>query len=445
MGGKVMNISELLSNPRRSIIGLSIPMVVTLLISMVNNVADAMWVSGLGADALAAIGFVTPLFIIIIALGTGISAGVNSSVARFIGAGKFEDAGNSSVHGIILSIVISIILPVVVILFLKPIIVLMGGASVIDLAYSYGFWIMVGSFTLIVSNIFSGIYRSENMGTKATVPLAISAALNIIMDPIFIYTFNLGVGGAAIATVLANLIGLLIFIYWTYAKNVNHLNMRTYKRSKLIYKDIISVGFPASMEQILMSVFAMIVNIILVMVAGTVSVAIFTTVWRLVNIGIMVPVGIGTGSISVFGALYGAKKFDTIKDTFKFTHIIGFIGCLIMGVILAIFSKQLAILFGGAGLNAEISNMTILLSWVVVFSSLSIISGSVLQSFGKGNLSLYFTFFRMIILTLVFMFLLISLKALGVYYGIILAFLVGGVIEIIFVYKYVNSLGKYLN
>src|SRR5574344_1314850 len=125
-----MNISELLSNPRRSIIGLSIPMVVTLLISMVNNVADAMWVSGLGADALAAIGFVTPLFIIIIALGTGISAGVNSSVARFIGAGKFEEAGNSSVHGIILSIVISIILPVVVILFLKPIIVLMGGASV---------------------------------------------------------------------------------------------------------------------------------------------------------------------------------------------------------------------------------------------------------------------------------------------------------------------------
>ena len=84
-------------------------MIVSLLLTMINNVADAMWVSGLGSDALAAIGIVTPIFIIIIGLGIGISAGVNSSVARFIGKGDLKQAGNSGVHGLIISIILNYI------------------------------------------------------------------------------------------------------------------------------------------------------------------------------------------------------------------------------------------------------------------------------------------------------------------------------------------------
>ena len=90
-----MKVEQLITNPKKSIIGLSIPMILSLFLTMVNNLADAMWVSGLGADALAAIGIVTPLFIIIIGLGIGLSAGVNSSVARFIGQGDMKNAGNS--------------------------------------------------------------------------------------------------------------------------------------------------------------------------------------------------------------------------------------------------------------------------------------------------------------------------------------------------------------
>ena len=438
-----MEIEALLNEPKKSVIGLSIPMIISLLLTMINNIADAMWVSGLGADALAAIGIVTPLFIITIGIGIGISSGVNSSLARFIGAGRFEDAGNSGVHGLILSVIASIIIPGLIIIFLKPIIIAIGGADVLQPSLDYGFWIMLGSFTIIITNVFSGVYRSENKGTKATIPLAVSAILNIILDPIFIYYLNMDVAGAAIATVIANLIGLFIFIYWTYIKNDTTLDMRTYKRSKAIYKDIISVGIPSSMEQILMSVFSMVINVILVWVASTSSVAIFTTVWRLVSIGIMIPVGIGTGAISVFGALYGARKLETIHEMFKYTHIIGFLGALIIGILTAVFSNQLALLFGGAGLNKEISEITVLLSFYVMFSSLSIISGFIFQSFGKGAYSLAFTFFKQIVLTLIFIFLFIGLKDLGVYYGIILANFIGGVIEIVVLYFYINRFDKY--
>ena len=418
-------------------------MIVSLLLTMINNVADAMWVSGLGSDALAAIGIVTPIFIIIIGLGIGISAGVNSSVARFIGKGDLKQAGNSGVHGLIISIIISIIIPVILLAFLKPILIAIGGASVLDLAYDYGFWIIIGAFSVIVQYVFSGVYRSENKGIKSNFPLALAAILNICLDPIFIYTFNMGVAGAAIATVLSNIISLMLFIYWRYIKGGELLDLNTYNKNMSIYKDIISVGVPASMEQILMSLFSMIINVILVMVATTEAVAVYTTVWRLISIGVMIPVGFGTGSISIFGALFGARKSETILESFKFTQIIGFVGSVLMAIILAIFSPLLALLFGGAGLNDQIISITVLLSLYVVFSSWSIVSGCILQSFGRGDYSLYFTFFKQIILTLIFIFLFIGLKETGVYYGIIAANFVGGVIEIIFTYIYVKRIQKY--
>ncbi len=418
-------------------------MIVSLLLTMINNVADAMWVSGLGSDALAAIGIVTPIFIIIIGLGIGISAGVNSSVARFIGKGDLKQAGNSGVHGLIISIIISIIIPVILLVFLKQILIAIGGASVLDLAYDYGFWIIIGAFSVIVQYVFSGVYRSENKGIKSNFPLALAAILNICIDPIFIYTFNMGVAGAAIATVLSNIISLMLFIYWRYIKGGELLDLNTYNKNMSIYKDIISVGVPASMEQILMSLFSMIINVILVMVATTEAVAVYTTVWRLISIGVMIPVGFGTGSISIFGALFGARKSETILESFKFTQIIGFVGSVLMAIILAIFSPLLALLFGGAGLNDQIISITVLLSLYVVFSSWSIVSGCILQSFGRGDYSLYFTFFKQIILTLIFIFLFIGLKETGVYYGIIAANFVGGVIEIIFTYIYVKRIQKY--
>lgn len=418
-------------------------MIVSLLLTMINNVADAMWVSGLGSNALAAIGIVTPIFIIIIGLGIGISAGVNSSVARFIGKGDLKQAGNSGVHGLIISIVISIIIPVILLIFLKPILIAIGGSNVLDLAYDYGFWIIIGTFSIIIQYVFSGVYRSENKRIKSNLPLAIAAILNICLDPIFIYTFNMGVSGAAIATVLSNIIALMVFIYWRYIKGGELLDLNTYSKDMAIYKDIISVGVPASMEQILMSLFSMIINVLLVMVATTEAVAVYTTVWRLISIGIMIPVGFGTGSISVFGALFGARKGETILESFKFTQIIGFAGSILMTIVLVVFSSKLALLFGGAGLNNQITSITVLLSLYVVFSSWSIVSGCILQSFGHGDYSLYFTFFKQIILTLVFIFLFIGLKETGVYYGIIVANFVGGVIEIIFTYIYVKGIQKY--
>ena len=438
-----MKLEQLITNPKKSIIGLSIPMILSLFLTMINNLADAMWVSGLGSDALAAIGIVTPLFIIIIGLGIGLSAGVNSTIARFIGKGDLKNAGNSATHGVILSIIVSVLIPGLIILFLDPLLIAIGGTNVLGLAHEYGVYIIAGGFTIIVQNIYCGIYRSENKGVKATLPIGVAAALNIILDPIFIFNLNMGVSGAAIATVLANFVGLLMYLYWAYIKKDTTIDVKNYSRNISIYKDIISVGIPASAEQIIMSLFSMVVNIILVMVATTDAVAVYTTVWRLISIGIMLPVGFGTGGISVFGALFGARKGDEIMDSFKYIHKIGFIGCIAMTIILAAFAPYLALLFGGAGLTKEITDVTIILCPYVAFASWSIISGCILQSFGRGDLSLGFTFLKQIVLTLICIFALLWMGENGVYLGIIIANFIGSLIQLIFTYRYVKSIQKY--
>ncbi|MBR1610843.1 MAG: polysaccharide biosynthesis C-terminal domain-containing protein [Methanobrevibacter sp.] len=354
-----------------------------------------------------------------------------------------KNAGNSATHGVILSIIVSIIIPGLIVLFLDPLLIAIGGANVLGLAHEYGVLIISGGFTIIIQNIYCGIFRSENKGVKATLPIGVAAALNIILDPIFIYNLNMGVAGAAIATVLSNFIGLLMYLYWSYVKNDNTIDVRSYSRNMAIYKDIISVGVPASAEQIIMSLFSMVVNVILVWVATTDSVAVYTTVWRLISIGVMLPVGFGTGGISVFGALFGARKTESIMESFSYIHKIGFIGSIAMAVILAVFSPYLAMLFGGAGLNDEIASVTILLCPYVVFASWSIISGCILQSFGRGDLSLGFTFFKQIILTLVFIWLLLWMGENGVYWGIVIANFVGSLIQLIFTYRYVKGIQKY--
>ena len=438
-----MKVEQLITNPKKSIIGLSIPMILSLFLTMINNLADAMWVSGLGSDALAAIGIVTPLFIIIIGLGIGLSAGVNSSIARFIGRGDMKNAGNSATHGVILSIIVSILIPGLILLFLDPLLMAIGGANVLGLAHEYGVWIIAGGFTIIVQNIYCGIYRSENKGVKATLPIGVAAALNIILDPIFIYNLNMGVAGAAIATILSNFIGLLMYLFWAYIQKDTAIDVRSYSRDMAIYRDIISVGVPASAEQIIMSLFSMVINVILVMVATTDSVAVYTTVWRLISIGVMLPVGFGTGGISVFGALFGARKTDSIMDSFKYIHKIGFAGSVAMAIILAVLSSYLAMLFGGAGLNDEITAVTILLCPYVAFASWSIISGCILQSFGRVDLSLAFTFFKQIVLTLICIWVLIWMGENGVYWGIVVANFIGSLIQILFTYRYVKSIQKY--
>ena len=140
------NIDVITGDPKKAIVKLSIPICITLIISVLYNVVDTIWVSGLGSDALSAIGFLSPLYLVFISFGTGIGAGANSLISRFIGADNHQQANNVGLHAFILGAIVSIIPTILILIFMKPILILIGAGMVLSYAMDYGYIIFLFLF-----------------------------------------------------------------------------------------------------------------------------------------------------------------------------------------------------------------------------------------------------------------------------------------------------------
>ena len=217
------SVDMMLSNPKKALIKMSVPLIVSLLITSLYNLIDAAWVSGLGADALAGVGFFTPIFMILVGFGNGLGSGAAFALSKYLGEDNKQKADNASVHSIILDIIVSLILTVILLIFLNPILNAMGVGQTIGYATDYGVIILLGSVFIILSNALYGIFRGEGDTTRPMYAMIGSAILNMILDPIFIYTLNLGVKGAAIATLISAIFVILMLLYWFYVKKDTYL------------------------------------------------------------------------------------------------------------------------------------------------------------------------------------------------------------------------------
>lgn len=443
------------TNPKKAIITLSIPIIVSLIFAMLNNVIDSAWVSGLGPNALAAVGFVTPLFMAIVGLGNGLGAGANSVISRSIGKKDLKQANNAVAHSVIFITIFTIIVTTVLLLFLDNILLGLGAKSVMELARSYGWWIIFGLFSFLIPNVFAGILRSEGFVKRATYPIIGSAILNMIIDPIFIYTLNMGVSGAAIATIISQvLIAVIPMVYWVLIKRDGTVKVspKDYKHDLKLYRDILIVGVPASLEEIIMSALSGFVNGSLAIISGTTGVAVFSASWRLVGLGITPAMGVGIAAITVIGTAYGAENWDNLKV--GFTSAIEFSIMLsgLVFVLFFIFAGQLSELFSHSGSSGNLAPLITdairVLGIYILTMPMGLVAANYFQSIGKGITSLVITFLReliIIISTIAIFVLVLNWGELGVYWGIIVGGTLGSVIGYLIAKRDVGKLLKKAN
>ena len=244
------NVDVMLGNPKKALIKMSIPLIVSLLITSFYNLIDAAWVSGLGADALAGVGFFTPIFMILVGFGNGLGSGAAFAISKYIGEENKIKADNASIHSILIDILISILITVILLIFLNPVLNAMGAGQTIGYATDYGVIILLGSIFIILSNALYGIFRGEGDTKRPMYAMIASAILNMILDPLFIYTLDLGVKGAAIATVISSIFVIAILIYWFYIKKDTYLHptLTNFNFKSDISVDIVKVGIPASVQ-----------------------------------------------------------------------------------------------------------------------------------------------------------------------------------------------------
>ena len=449
---KTEEIDLIVNHPKKAINKLALPIIISNLFMTLNNIIDGIWIAGLGPGPLAAVGFVTPLFFAFVGIANGLGAGANSLIARCIGAERYHDAGNSAIHSIMLCFIVTAISTVIILIILKPLLLTMGAGEVLDYTLAYGYIVLGGVFSLFIPAMLAAIFRSQGEIERASYPLMLTAIINMILDPIFIYVLGWGITGAAIATVLAATLAMLPMLYWMFYKKDSFLEirLREYKRNLSIYKDILVVGIPASLEQFILSFVSILMNYWLTILAGTVAVAAYTATWRLVSIGISPLIGIGVAALTVGGAAYGARNLDNLKTALNYGAKLGLISSVIICSFFFIFAEPLSYIFSYSASSAVLAERVVealrILCFFILLMPLGILAGNIFQSMGKGTISLVLTILRSFILEILFAGLfafVFNMGDVGIYTGIVCGMSLGSIIGFIYVNYYLKKHESY--
>ncbi len=431
------NIESIVGNPRKAINKLAFPTIFSMLLMFLNNLIDSFWVSGLNADALAALGFISPLYLVIIGLGNGVGAGANSLISRYVGAQRFDDANNAVIHSIILTLIVSIIVLIVGIFFFEDMIVLLGASGVKTYCLSYGQIIFLLNIAFLAPNVTASIFRAEGDVGRATNPLILTAILNMIIDPIMIYTLNLGIFGAGLATVISSFAGYVWMLYWIFIKKDTFFKFKFsyYKRKLEIYRQMIVVSLPAATEEIIFALVAIILNYLIITTAGVSEVASFTIAWRFVSIGFLPCMAIGIATITVSGISFGARNWLNFNETIKYATLLSLLITVLICAIFFIFAYPICELFNFQAGNLVLVDRSAQILQLLVFYNVLIPFGATAaytyQGIGSGFKSLALTVLRELVLSMAFAYIMgivLEMGVFGVYFGAIIGMNIGSLI-----------------
>ncbi|MCP1661660.1 MAG: MATE family efflux transporter [Methanocalculus sp. MSAO_Arc1] len=442
-------ISLLKGDPKQAIIHLSIPVIIAMLLQSVYNLVDAIWVAGLGEDALAAVGFVTPLFLILIGLGNGLGAGVTSAIARRIGSGDRMGAGRAAMQGIGLILIISALITPCLVLYAEPIAALLGAGDATALTAEYARIVFLGTPFLLFASISYAIFNAEGSTRKTMYAMGASAVINCILDPILIYPMGLGVAGAAWATVISILLVTAVITYWLCIEQKTYVTLRRkdIRPEREISADIIRVGIPGSLQFVMMSVVAILINALLVTTSGNDGVAVYTAGWRVVLFSIIPLIGISVALISLAGASYGARDFERLRQVHRIALGYGIVISLALTAATWLLAPYLAVIFTYSAESAHLApGITAFLRticWFFPFVPAGIFSSAIFQGTGRGISALILEFFRNIVFIAVFIQVLgisLSFGESGIWWGIVAGNTCGGLLGFAWMRRYTRGL-----
>lgn len=402
------NIELMRGNPETAVRKLAIPVMISMLLTASYNIIDGIWITGLGEAAIAGIGFVTPIFMILNGVSVGLGSGATSSISRFVGAHDKSRASDSAAHSIIILFIASIILTLIFLVIQEPLLRIYGASgTALEEALSYSTPLFLGLIGIMFANGASGILRGEGDMKRAMYAVVVSVILNAILDPIFIYTFGLGAAGAAIATVLSSLISAIVILYWLLIKKDTYvdINLRKFKFNSKISKNILKVGIPASLDMFIMSIAVALYLIFITIISGDYGVAAYTSGQRIYLFAIMPLTAIGTAVVAVCGSAFGAENGDYLSRAHKYGAKFGILFGLAVTIIVVIFATPIASIFA---YTPETTHLVSGISLFLQFAFLSIpltgagmASSFLYQGIGRGVTSLFFTIFREVICTVI--------------------------------------------
>ena len=366
---------------------LSIPTIISMLVTSVYNMADTFFVSKLGTSASGAVGIVFSVMAIIQAIGFTFGMGSGSWISRLLGAKEEEKAKEVAATGFYSAIFLCTLMSIIGEWKMDDLMRILGASeTILPYARQYARYILLAAPIMASSFVLNNLLRSEGHAKFAMIGITTGGILNVILDPIFIFIFDLGISGAAIATALSQLVSFLILLsYFVMHKTTTRLGIHRVSREIGTYYQIIKNGLPSFSRQGLASIASILLNK-QATIYGDAAVAAMAIVSKIVAMVFSVLIGFGQGYQPVVGFNYGAGILERVKKAMKFTLKVGTIGMTAAAVILFIAAPRLLGLFiaddpavkeiGTMALRAQAISMPLL--------PVGVVANMTFQSLGKS-------------------------------------------------------------
>ena len=343
----------LLNDPiPRVIPKMAIPTIVAFLITSIYSLADTYFVSSLGTNATAAVSVNASLDQMIMMCGSMLAMGANSYIARLLGEGDEKKASQVLSTSFFAAFAVGALLLVFGSIFMVPMVRLLGATPTCEqYSIDYATYILLAAPFMASNFVMNQCLRSEGSATLSMVGMGFGGILNIILDPIFIFTLDMGVAGASLATAISKFVsfGILIFPYVT-RRSLLHLSIRNFKPTKDIVSKVVSVGSSSMFRNGLNVISAIMLNNI----AGGISDSVLAAVGvsnKIMMFPFCIILGFGNGFQPVAGFNWGAKRFDRVEESYKFSARVSLIGSAVMALLIALFCDKLIILFAGTDME----------------------------------------------------------------------------------------------
>lgn len=378
------------------ILRLSVPTIISMLVTNIYNMADTFFVGKLGTSASAAIGIVFSLMTINQALGFMCGHGCGSNISRKLGNKQGDAAIKFASTGFFMSLFLGVLIMIIGIIFMEPLLRIMGSTdTIMPYAKSYGICILLSAPFMTGSCVLNNVLRYEGKAALAMVGLTLGGVLNIIGDPIFIFVMNMGTLGAGISTAVSQVISFFVLLsMFGGDRTVSRLRFSAISWDIKDILNILYTGLPSLIRQGMMSVSTMVLNY-MSMPYGDAAIAAMSIVSRVCNFIFAIALGISQGFQPVSAFNFGAKKFKRVKRAFIFCCGLSMIILGILSVLSLIFSGHIIGLFRDDADVIRIGTFALRAQSIVLFvSPITLAASMMFQGAGENLASSIASFLR---------------------------------------------------
>ena len=326
----------------RALLAMGLPTMIGMMINALYNLVDAYFVGGLGTSQMGAISVAFPIGQVVVGLGLLFGNGATSYISRLLGRGDRKTADQAASTALYSNIAVGALLILCTVVFLHPLLKMLGATeSILPYAEEYTRIYVVFSIFNVFNVTMNNLVTSEGAAKTTMFTLLAGAVLNIVLDPVFIYVLDFGVAGAAAATAISQIVSSLVYLgYILRKKSIFSFRIRACCFSKEIMSEILKIGIPTMVFQLLTSLSISLINF-QAKEYGDSVIAGMGPVTRIISVGSLMVFGFMKGFQPIAGYSYGAKKYERLHEAIRLSIIWSTVFCVIYGVLASLFSANI--------------------------------------------------------------------------------------------------------